>query len=294
LTIEGKHTMQTTHPDLEATHPGRSLRRDLQQAPGFSTWALLLAILGSAVGTIITSAFGSAQWGALAGAAIGPVISTTFSTKRTGETGRVRSATIILLSAGALLITVTGFTFADQVVGKSVLPGAHQRLGTFFPLPKPPVTPPPSGDTPGIQVQPTGTLDCGTATVGVDTPCAQPVTITSTGTGVLRIISIDVIEPDGQDFIASQDCVGESLNPHQSCDVQIGFQPTAAGPRQATLVIHQNIPWPDQGARITLTGTGDDGNGTSPTQSPSQSPSVTESPSQSPSATQSPSQPGTT
>jgi hypothetical protein len=54
--------MQTTHPDMHATHPGRSLRRDLQQAPGFSGWALLLAILGSAVGTVITGAFGSGQW----------------------------------------------------------------------------------------------------------------------------------------------------------------------------------------------------------------------------------------
>jgi len=286
--------MQTTQPDIQATQPRQSLRHDLQQAPGFSAWALLLAILGSAVGTVITASFGSGQWGALAGAAIGPVISTTFSTGHTGETGRVRSATIILLSASALLITVTGFTFADQVAGKSVLPGAHQRPGTFFPLPNgpgtPSVTPSDSGAaTPGDLVQP-DPLDCGTATVGADTPCAQPVTITSTGTGVLRITSIDVIESDGQDFTVSQDCVGKSLDPHQTCDVQIGFQPTAAGPRQATLVIHQNIHSPDQGTTITLTGTGD-GNVPSPTPSPSPTRSLSPTPSLSP--TQSPSQPGT-
>lgn len=285
--------MQTTQPDIQATHPRQSLRHDLHQAPGFSAWALLLAILGSAVGTVITAAFGSGQWGALAGAAIGPVISTTFSTGRTGEKGRVRSATIILLSAGALFITVTGFTFADQVAGKSVLSGTHQRTGTFFPVVNGPGTPsiPPSvtpsssgAASPSILPQPTGVLDCGTTAVGADTPCAQPVTITSTGTGVLRITGIDVVGPDGQDFTASQNCVGKSLDPHQTCDVQIGFQPTAAGPRQANLVIHQNIPAPDQGTSITLTG---DGDGIVPSQT--QSPS----PTQSPTPTQSPSQPGT-
>ena len=279
--------MQTTHQDMQATHPRQSLRRDLQQAPGFSALALLLAILGSAVGTVITGSFGSGQWGALAGAVIGPVISTTFSTRRTGETGRVRSATIILLSAGALFITVTGFTFADQVVGRSVLPGAHQRTGTFFPVVNGPGTPSvaPSSSgaaSPSLLPQPTGVLDCGTTAVGADTPCAQPVTITSTGTDVLRITNIDVTGPDGQDFTASQDCVGKSLDPSQTCDVQIGFHPAAAGPRQATLVIHQNLPWPDQGTKITLTGVGDGGPGLSP--SPSPSPSLSPSPSPSPTA----------
>lgn len=118
------------------------------------------------------------------------------------------------------------------------------------------------------QVLPTGALDCGTVAVGAETPCAQPVTITSTGTVALRVTSIDVIGPDGQDFTASQDCAGKSLDPHQACDVQIGFQPAAPGPRQATLVIHQNIPWPDQGTRITLTGVG---NGPTPTPTPTPS-----------------------
>ena len=104
--------MQTTQPDMRATPPGRSLRQDLRQAPGFSVWALLLAVLGSAVGTVITGAFGSGQWGALAGAAAGPLIGTTFTTRRAGESGRVRIAIIILLSAGAVFITVFGFTTA--------------------------------------------------------------------------------------------------------------------------------------------------------------------------------------
>jgi hypothetical protein len=70
---------------MQTMHPERSLRRDLQEAPGFSARALLLAVVGSVVGTIITSALGSGQWRTLAGATLGPVISTMFSTKRAGE-----------------------------------------------------------------------------------------------------------------------------------------------------------------------------------------------------------------
>jgi hypothetical protein len=247
---------------MQTTHPERSLRRDLKEAPGFSFLALLLAVLGSAAGAIITSAFGSGHWGTLAGAALGPVISTTFSTKRTGEKGRVRNATIMILSTGALLITVTGFTFADRVAGESILPGPHQRPDTFFALTSnqgTPSAPPSASRTVGPGIQPTGPIDCGTVAVGADAPCPEPVTITSTGTGVLRITGIEVTGQNGQDFTPSQDCVGASLNPSQTCDLQVRFQPTAAGPRQATLVIHQNLPWPDQGTKVTLTGVGVDG-----------------------------------
>ena len=251
---------------MQTTHPERSLRRNLQDAQGFSAPALLLAVLGSVAGAIITTACGTGHWGTLAGAALGPVISTTFSTKRTGEKGRVRNATIVILSTGALLITVTGFTFADHVAGKSILPGPHQRPSTFFNLVSNPGTPTvtPSataaggaaGGAAGIQVQPSGPLDCGTVAVGTHAPCPQSVTITSTGTGVLRITSVEVAGPDGQYFTPGQNCVGASLDPKQTCDLQVGFQPTDAGPRQATLEIHQNIPWPDQGTKITLTGVG--------------------------------------
>jgi hypothetical protein len=55
---------------------------------------------------------------------------------------------------------------------------------------------------------------------------------------------------DTGDFIPSQDCVGASLDPSQTCDLKVTFQPNAAGPRQASLVIHQNLPWPDRGTTI--------------------------------------------
>jgi len=72
---------------------------------------------------------------------------------------------------------------------------------------------------------------------------------------------------DTGDFVPGQECVGASLDPSQTCDLKVTFQPTAAGPRQATLVIHQNLPWPDRGTTITLTGTGT-GTGTGTTSPP--------------------------
>ena len=254
---------------MQTSQPERSLRGELQYAQGFSAWVLLLAVLGSIAGTIFTSAFGTGHWGTLAGAAVGPVISTTFSTKYTGERGRVRNAIIIILSIGALLITVTGFTLADRVAGKSILPGPDPQAGTFFgpasqPTSTPSVTPSsgPKRNGPAIQIQPSGPLDCGAAAVGAATACPQAITITSAGTSALRITSVVMAGPDMQDFIPSQDCVGISLDPSQTCGLKVSFQPTAMGPRQATLVIHQNIPWPDKGTTITLTGTGSGGNST--------------------------------
>jgi hypothetical protein len=89
--------------------------------------------------------------------------------------------------------------------------------------------------------------------------------ITSAGTSVLRITSVEVTGSGAQDFIPSQDCAGASLDPSQTCALKVGFQPTAEGPRQATLVIHQNLPSPDRGTMVTLTGVGSGGTTPDPT-----------------------------
>ncbi|KUL28473.1 hypothetical protein [Actinoplanes awajinensis] len=108
-----------------------SLRQELQDTPGFSGAALLLAVGGSLVGTILTTAMGSGPWGSLAGAAVGPVVSTVFSTKLTGEHGRVRAAAILILSVAALAITLTGVKVTEGAAGQPVIPGAEDRSGTF-------------------------------------------------------------------------------------------------------------------------------------------------------------------
>jgi hypothetical protein len=257
-----------------------ALPNELHEARGFSVWALLLAALGSVVATVATSALGGGQWPTLAGAAVGPVVTTTFSTRRSGEIGVVRYAAIGILSLGALLISLTGFSLADNAAGRSILPGASERPATFpvpvnktaSPTPSPTVTPtlsPSVTPTPSLTVtpaNPTGpwdsvepaSLECGPATVGTTVTCG-PVILTSTGTLPLRVARFQLSD-GGADYRVAftlTDCLRSSpLPPQATCRIFVEFTPTALGPRNGTLVIHQNIPAPDTGTRVQLFGTG--------------------------------------
>lgn len=254
--------------------PGRSrppsLRQQLQEAQGFSTRALLLAVAGSVVGTVLTSATGTGPWGSLAGAALAPIISTAFSTTRAGEKGRVRTAAIVILSAVALAITWGGVSLADLATGSSVIPGAGERPNTF-PAPKakdstprpdptshPSDVPAPSTtvtEGPAIEAKPP-LLDCGTAAVGSNIVCLQPVTIRSIGRGWLHITSVELNGVHSPDFTAGPECVDKWLDTGDTCTMQVGFHPAATGPRRVTLVIHQNLPPPDRGTTISVAGVG--------------------------------------
>jgi hypothetical protein len=55
---------------------------------------------------------------------------------------------------------------------------------------------------------------------------------------------------------AGNECVGKGLDPGDTCEMQVLFQPTMAGQRTATLVIHQNLPPPDRGTQVRLAGHG--------------------------------------
>ena len=242
-------------------HPSHSMREDLHQARGFSVWALLLAIAGSVVGAVFTSALGTGEWVVLAGAALGPAVSTTFSTRHTGEKGRVRTAAIVIMSISALLITVTGFSFADRIAGRSVLPGADGRT---FPIPmvepSDPITEPSNATTgPGIEVEPAGPIECDEVPVGSKAFCTS-VTIRSTGDSELSITSVEVTGKDKEEFIAGAECVNASIEPEATpCEMTVLFRPQSAGERTATLVIHQNLPSPDTGTKVQLIGLGADG-----------------------------------
>jgi hypothetical protein len=272
---------RSTEPEPEASRRDenrlRSLRHELHEAPGFSIWALMMAVAGSVVGTILTGITGTGQWGTLAGAAVGPVVSTVFSTKRTGEKGRVRGAAIVLLSVAALLITWAGFSVTDAAAGTAVVPGADHRSNTFpggnaggsaaDPTPTHrgnPATPStPATDPSSVAVVQLDPVTCGSVAVGSAATCAG-VTITYHGDDRLRITGVEVVGPHSGDFRPGRDCVGEWLSPGQSCEMIVQFRPTAAGDRTATLVVHQNLPRPDRGTRAPLTGTAIIGTGPDP------------------------------
>jgi hypothetical protein len=105
---------------------------------------------------------------------------------------------------------------------------------------------------PAIELDPPGTLDCGPADVGTQVGCQ--VTIKSTGLAPLDSSSTDITGADNGDFTADG-CLVE-LEPGQSCQMTVQFQPSGPGERNATLVIHQNLPRPDHGTPLQLTGTG--------------------------------------
>jgi pSer/pThr/pTyr-binding forkhead associated (FHA) protein len=265
------HDSTTSRPTLAQARENRpqSLRRELHQAPGFSAWALLLAVGGSVVGTVLTGATGTGQWGTLAGAALGPVVSTVFSTKRTGEKGRVRGAAILIMSLGALLITWAGFSVTDAAAGKSVVPGADNRSSTFPEITGngsagQPDARPPSDPTHSVTSAPTSTLaptvqidpvQCGSVDVGSVKLCPTT-TIKYNGSGRLHITGVEVTGPQSGDFTPGQECMDTWLSPDETCQMTVQFRPSVATERNATLVVHQNLPRPDRGTEALLTGTG--------------------------------------
>jgi hypothetical protein len=121
------------------------------------------------------------------------------------------------------------------------------------------VTATPTGG-PKIELDPAGTLNCGQADVGTPVQCR--VTIKSTGGAALDITGVEITGPNSGDFTAVNDCA-QSLDPGQSCVLPVQFTPSQSGDRSATLVVHQNLPAPDHGTPLQLTGTG---NGTPPPQ----------------------------
>jgi hypothetical protein len=249
-------------PDGES----RSLRQELKESSSFSAQGLALAVGGSVVGTVLTSAVGSGPWGTLAGAALTPVVATAFATRRAGEKGRVQTAAVAILSAAALAITWAGFSAADTAAGKPVIPGASDQAGTFPGVKAQVLSGPEDGTTPQKQGQtgpaPGAPVDCGAADIGSTTTC-QPAVLTYQGSGTLTITSTEVTGDQAGEFSAGTECVGRTLATGESCETGVTFTPAAEGARTATLIVHQDLPAPDRGSQFPLSGTGRAG-GTEP------------------------------
>ncbi|HEX6074926.1 MAG TPA: FHA domain-containing protein [Micromonosporaceae bacterium] len=257
----------------------RPLSDALHEVRGFSGMALLLAVAGSLVGTILVGFVGVDTWGSLAGAAIPPMITATFTTKGTVEKGRVRTWAIVILSAVALAITVTGVSAAELVANDRATPGPDNAM-TFIdvnpnpspspdrdPDPKPSFTrissrtPPQTTEGPATSAPPIGplievdptTVDCQTQPLQTTYTCGT-VTVWSTGTEDLTISNIEWVEnPGGFDVWG---CEGQTLPSGQSCEITVSFTPQQAGPQSARLLIHQNLPSPDTGTPVDIVGSG--------------------------------------
>jgi hypothetical protein len=105
---------------------------------------------------------------------------------------------------------------------------------------------------PGIAVEP-GSLDFGSHTVGGDAVETKLVTVESSGTTTLNLGTATLSGADNSQFVVGGGCDGESLSPETSCQVSVGFLPTAVGPKSATLEIPSDAP--GSPATVTLSGT---------------------------------------
>jgi hypothetical protein len=84
---------------------------------------------------------------------------------------------------------------------------------------------------------------------------SQPVRVTNTGIAPLRVTGLTFGGPDAGDFlVSSDDCRGNTIDPGNSCVVDVSFAPQDQGSRDATLVVESNDPLSP--ATVALSGTG--------------------------------------
>lgn len=236
------------------------LGRQIKDSDALRARTLPLAVLASVVGTVLAGACGTDRPGALLSAAIGPMITALFTTHGRAKT---RSVGITLVTLVAVAVTVTGFTVPEFIRGGKSL--VANRSGTFVPTEEsgtstPPSTPPsplspsttpPSQTGPGITTSP-GTITCSDTPVGETGTCPS-LDVRSVGTADLRITGVEIEGGSDGEFRATANCPAP-LPTNGSCSVSVEFHPVAAGPRQAVLVVHQNLPGPAN--RVPLGGSG--------------------------------------
>ena len=120
-------------------------------------------------------------------------------------------------------------------------------------------TPPPPNPTPKLSGSPGAAMGFGNTRLG-NLGGPQTITLTNTGTATAVVEGIQVGGPDPLDFIGVSDCASSTgpvqLVPGATCQVTMGFVPSQAGPRSATLQFVDNET---QALVVTLTGNGTEG-----------------------------------
>jgi hypothetical protein len=122
-------------------------------------------------------------------------------------------------------------------------------------------TPSPPAGAPAVSLTPSP-VTYGAQAVGT-TSAAQTVRLTNTGTASLFVNGVSILGADQLDFNRTDDqCVGVSVAAGASCTIAIVFNPTATGPRTATLTVLDGNFSSTQ--TVNLTGTGTSVNGPTP------------------------------
>ncbi|HMK29723.1 MAG TPA: choice-of-anchor D domain-containing protein, partial [Terriglobales bacterium] len=98
-------------------------------------------------------------------------------------------------------------------------------------------------------------LDCGTQFIGTTSNCSPALTITNTGTGNLKINSIQISGANASEFAFTAPALPATIPPNGSMTVNVTFSPASAGSgKSASLVV--NDTGPGSPHTVALTGTG--------------------------------------
>jgi hypothetical protein len=186
-----------------------------------------------------------------------------------GPLRRLASSAPVLIAIAAMLVTsllfltaATGQALASQGSGGGSSSGGGGSGGGGGggggggqPAPAPPVT------APSVSLSPSP-LTFAPQAVGT-TSVAQTVTLTNTGTASQFVNGVSIGGGAPLDFNRTDDqCIGSAVAAGGSCTITIVFNPTATGPRTATLSVLDNNLSSTQ--TVNLSGTGTSVNGPTP------------------------------
>ncbi|MET8846455.1 hypothetical protein [Amycolatopsis sp. NPDC004625] len=209
-----------------------TVRRRLREAERFSWTGFAVTVGASLLGTLVPAAIGAGPSATLISTLVVTVLAAGGFTAKDGSARGIKAIAIVLLAAGALVLTVTGVTVLDLVRG---------RPATFPGVP---------AAAPEARVIVPESVTCGTTPVHTTATCA--VAVRSVGASALRVSGIEV---DSTDFaVDASGCVGHDVEPGRRCTLLVSFTPAWSGDRVADLTVHHNVPGP--AAFVELTGRG--------------------------------------
>ncbi len=246
---------ETAHTDgkvVEQPPPSPQPRPD---ASPLTPLQLALSGAAASVSALLLSGLHVDRLGATIAAAFTAVITTFLQTRGRKQWLRVAGGAGL-----AMVLAVSGVTVPELALGRALTD--PNRPATFLPprltastatsTATSATTDRPSG--PGLIVTPNPD-DCGRIPVGQSSDC--PLTVKSTGSAPLRVTSVEgPAGPAGSEFRVVPDACPEELAPGASCRIEVTFQPAQAQSRSARVILHQNLPKPDTGTPVELTGEG--------------------------------------
>lgn len=263
-----------------ATAAGRQTTQAISPlAPSQLAWsAVAAAVVALLLSGLHVDRLGQSWLGSMGAAALTSVVAVVIQTRGRGQWWRLGGG-----AALAFALAVTGISLPELGLHRALT--NSNRPATFVP---PQLTPPSPTTTTTttatteplqgarISIDP-DSATCPAVAVGTGQVASCPViTVRSTGSEPLIVTRFEIVGPAADEFQvgtavtgtavtgttiagttgAGQNCLGTPLARDEVCTVDITFQPKQTGPRTATLIVHQNLPPPDTGTRVDLSGQG--------------------------------------